>query len=165
MFHLSLWVLTIQRSPDLNTLSEHPGFWLRVAAHLIDIGIAYTLGFAAAFIDGIVLSAQGYSDANTLNISGGLAGVVVDWLYYALMESSSKQATVGKMAMGIVVTDLRGQKISFARATGRYFGFLVSAFTLCIGFMMCAWTERKQCLHDMMAGCLMFKTLNSHSPS
>jgi uncharacterized RDD family membrane protein YckC len=61
------------------------------------------------------------------------------------------------MALGIVVTDLNGERLSFGRATGRYFGQIVSALTLGIGFLMCAWTENKQCLHDMMAGCLMYK--------
>jgi uncharacterized RDD family membrane protein YckC len=81
----------------------------------------------------------------------------ITWLYYALMESSPRQATLGKMACGFVVTDLQGHRISFGQASGRYFGMIVSGLTLGIGVLMCAWTERKQCLHDVMAGCLMFK--------
>ena len=61
------------------------------------------------------------------------------------------------MTCGFIVTDLRGRRISFGQASARHFAKIVSALILGIGFLMCAWTERKQCLHDMMAGCLMFK--------
>jgi uncharacterized RDD family membrane protein YckC len=71
------------------------------------------------------------------------------------MESSSKQATLGKMALGIIVTDLEGQRISFGKATGRHFSKIVSGIILYIGFIMVAFTEKKQGLHDMMAGCLV----------
>src|SRR5205807_8035949 len=92
----------------------------------------------------------------TLDAFFAITGFLAGWLYYALMERSSRQATLGKMAFGFVVTDLQGQRISFGRATCRYFGGIVS-YILFIGFLMCTWTERKQCWHDVMAGCLMFK--------
>jgi uncharacterized RDD family membrane protein YckC len=81
--------------------------------------------------------------------------VIGQWLYYALMESSSKQATLGKLALGIVVTDLGGNRVSFGRATGRYFGKIVSGMIMCIGYIMAGFTERKQALHDIMASCLV----------
>ena len=84
-----------------------------------------------------------------------IIGMVLHWLYYALLESSSRQATLGKMAIGIIVTDLDGGRISFGRANGRYLGKMVSAFILMIGFIMAGFTERKQGLHDIMAGCLV----------
>ncbi len=96
-------------------------------------------------------------DENTLAICGGVAGLIVNWLYNALMESSATQGTLGKMALGIIVTDMNGDRISFGKATGRFFGKIISSLILCIGFLMCAWTENKQCLHDMMAGCLLYK--------
>ena len=79
------------------------------------------------------------------------------WLYYALMESSRFQGTLGKMAVQIKVTDLEGNRVSFGRATGRYFGKLVSALVLFIGYIMVAFTEKKQGLHDIMAGCLVVR--------
>ncbi|MFC1717630.1 RDD family protein [Candidatus Poribacteria bacterium] len=79
------------------------------------------------------------------------------WLYSALLESSSKQATLGKMALGIVVTDMELQRISFGRATGRYFGKIISVMIIYIGFLMAGFTEKKQGLHDMMANCLVVK--------
>jgi uncharacterized RDD family membrane protein YckC len=85
-------------------------------------------------------------------------GIVLEWLYYALMETSKFQGTLGKMALGLIVTDLNGQPINFGRATGRNFGNLISRyFTLYIGFMMAGWTQQKQALHDMMAGCLVLR--------
>jgi uncharacterized RDD family membrane protein YckC len=80
---------------------------------------------------------------------------ILPWLYWAIMESSSRQATLGKMALGIVVTDLEGHRISFGKATGRYFGKLISLLILLIGFIMIAFTDKKQGLHDMMAGCVV----------
>ena len=91
------------------------------------------------------------------NLLANLLSVVVGWLYYALMESSGMQATLGKKALGLIVTDESGQRISFARATGRYFAKIVSALILLIGFIMVAFTERKQGLHDKLAGTLVVR--------
>ena len=136
--------------------AQHPGFWITFAAHLIDQIVVYVAAFGAGVMVFVLMTPLGVNEG----IVGGAAytvGGVVAWLYCALMESSSAQATLGKMACGFIVTDLRGNRISFGQATGRHFGMIVSALILCIGYLMCAWTERKQCLHDMMAGCLMFK--------
>jgi len=79
------------------------------------------------------------------------------WLYFALMESSSWQATLGKKALNLQVTDLEGRRISFGRATGRFFGKIISGAILYIGYIMAGFTERKQALHDMIAGCLVLR--------
>jgi len=84
-----------------------------------------------------------------------IAQTILAWLYFGLCESSAWQGTVGKLALGIRVTDMDGKRISFMRATGRYFGKIVSAFILCIGFLMVAWTQRKQGLHDLLAQTLV----------
>ena len=83
--------------------------------------------------------------------------IVGQWLYFSLMESSSWQATLGKKALGLYVTDLEGNRITFARATGRYFAKLISSLTLLIGYIMAGFTEKKQALHDMIAGCLVMR--------
>jgi uncharacterized RDD family membrane protein YckC len=75
------------------------------------------------------------------------------WIYFALMESSEIQATLGKLAVGLIVTDLAGERITFSHATGRYFGKVFSALTVGVGYFMAAFTDRKQALHDVMAGC------------
>jgi len=71
------------------------------------------------------------------------------------MLSSGWQATVGKRALGMVVTGLDGRRISFARATGRHFAKYISALILFIGFIMAAFTAKKQALHDMIAETLV----------
>ena len=81
--------------------------------------------------------------------------LAIQWLYFALMESSKNQATLGKMALGLRVTDLNGNRISFGKATGRYFGKILSSMTLLIGYIMAAFTAKKQALHDFVAGTLV----------
>ena len=80
------------------------------------------------------------------------------WLYFALMESSAKGGTLGKMAIGIMVTDMTGNRISFGRATGRYFAKILSQMILMIGFLMAGFTQQKQALHDILAGCLVVRS-------
>jgi len=83
-----------------------------------------------------------------LNLTGGL-------FYFALMESSPYQATLGKMALGIKVTDYAGRRISFARAVGRYLGKIISSIILGIGYLLAGFSAKKQALHDMIAGTLV----------
>ena len=85
-------------------------------------------------------------------------GLVVGWLYYAYSESSAAQATLGKRALGLYVTDLNGQRISFARASARYFCKIITGMVpLFIGYILAGVTQRKQALHDMIAACLVLR--------
>jgi len=79
------------------------------------------------------------------------------WLYSAILESSSKQATLGKMALGLTVTDTKTQRIGFGQASGRYFAKYISFLILCVGFMMAGFTKRKQGLHDLIASTLVLR--------
>lgn len=79
------------------------------------------------------------------------------WLYYALLESSSWQATLGKRLLKIKVTNLHGNRISFLRATGRYFAKFLSTLILFIGYLMVIFTEKKQGLHDIIAETLVVR--------
>jgi uncharacterized RDD family membrane protein YckC len=91
-------------------------------------------------------------------LGGGVTFILVlfgSWLYEAFMESSSYQATLGKMIFGMKVTDLNGNRISFERATGRHFAKWLSAMILFIGYIMVGFTDRKQGLHDLLAGTLV----------
>ena len=85
------------------------------------------------------------------------------WLYYALFESSSWQATPGKSLLGLYVTDLQGRPITFARATIRHFAKIISSLTFLVGYILAGFTEKKQALHDMIASCLV--TSGGHSSS
>jgi uncharacterized RDD family membrane protein YckC len=127
----------------------YAGFWKRFCAVFID-GILFSiLQFATTLIFSFYFRG---TEAELLSI---ILSQVVGWLYFAGMESSDMQGTMGKLALGIKVTDLNGRPISFGKATGRYFGKIISMIILYIGFLMAGWTEKKQALHDMMAGCLV----------
>ena len=150
------------------------GFWLRFLAYLID-GVVISLGIVLILIPLIFLTGLGallsqihpqeeWNDAGILFILGVIflfatLSLVVTWLYHALMESSEWQATVGKKAMGLVVTDMAGQRVSFGRATGRHFAKIVTNMVPAfIGYIMAGFTEKKQALHDMIAGCLILQS-------
>jgi uncharacterized RDD family membrane protein YckC len=141
----------------------YAGFWLRVVALIIDGLILSPLAIISAVLN---LGAKHVTDSNNAGAMVGLGlvlmvfglfALVIRWLYFALLESSTWQATVGKKVMGLKVTTLDGNRIGFGRATGRFFGKIVSGLTLCIGFIMAGFTERKQALHDMMAGTLVIR--------
>ena len=109
--------------------------------------------FGAWFIDGVLL----FIVTIILAVIIGPSPIpfVIGLLYFIGMEGSPKQATLGKMAVSIVVTDVHGERITYNRATGRHLAKFISAVILLIGFLMVAWTERKQGLHDMIAGTLV----------
>ncbi len=138
--------------------SEYAGFWRRFAAVIIDGIILFVF---ASIINAILISP--FSRRTSPNAATGAALLlnfillISSWLYYTLLESSSKQATVGKMALGIIVTDLYGNRISFGRANGRYWSKILSALILYIGFIMAGFTEKKQALHDIIASCLVVR--------
>ena len=133
---------------------SYAGFWKRFAALILDTIILIIPTFIIGLIFGIALSATNVGEEGIEGLAN-VFGPFLGWLYNSIMDSSSKQGTLGKMALGIKVTDLNGNRIGFGKATGRYFGKILSAITLCIGYMMAGFTEKKQGLHDMMAGCLV----------
>jgi uncharacterized RDD family membrane protein YckC len=134
----------------------YPGFWSRFAAAFLDGIILLIISIVAGFALGLILGAAGMG-AQQVGSIGNLLGILIGWLYYAYQESSPKQATIGKQAFGMKVTDLNGNPISFARATGRHFAKWLSSIILLIGYIMAAFTEKKQALHDMIAGTLVVK--------
>lgn len=149
----------------------YAGFWLRFVAWFID---AIILSFASTFITLPFFAASGMRDIlmnhppqspeEVFAFMGSMSklillSIALKWLYYALLESSAWQATIGKKTLGLEVTDMAGRRISFARATGRYFGKIISGLILLIGFIMAGFTAQKQALHDMMAGCLVIRKI------
>ncbi|HXZ26656.1 MAG TPA: RDD family protein [Terriglobales bacterium] len=151
-------------APAAAAAPRYAGFWLRVGAIMIDAILLEFVIIPLSFMVGLMVGlagAGGGADQAALQIVaallGGLVGLLSYWLYFAFFESSSKQATLGKRVVGIYVTDLGGRRISFARATGRHFSKLISSATLLIGYMMAGWTEKKQALHDMIAGTLVLR--------
>ena len=123
-------------------VARYAAFWERFVAQVIDVvilSVATGTVFTATFGAGMAI------------------GFFAPWLYEAFMTSSEWQATVGKRVMSIVVTDLNGNRMSFARATGRHFAKYISVFLLGIGFVIAAFTAKKQALHDMIAETLVMK--------
>jgi uncharacterized RDD family membrane protein YckC len=156
----------------------YAGFWLRLVAAIIDgivISIPLMPVFFLVFID-IFRHAQDFQGrqdpAGLMTILGPKIGLIffisaiASWLYWGLFESSAWQATLGKKALGIIVTDLEGRRISFGRASGRFWAgrgvgaipylggtyFLIDC--ICVGF-----TAKKQAIHDMIASCLVLRKL------
>jgi uncharacterized RDD family membrane protein YckC len=114
--------------------------------------------FAAALLDGLILCIPNFLFNYMIGPGlGFFGGIILTWLYSAILESGEHQATFGKRALGLKVTDLNGQRVSFGQASGRFFGKYVSALILCIGYLMMLWDDRKQTLHDKMAGTLVVK--------
>lgn len=147
---------------------KYAGFWLRFVAFIIDaivlgfIGFAITIPFMASIPLGTFMHGGPPRPEDWAPLVGmfgrlALARFVINWLYYALLESSAWQATLGKKALGLEVTDLQGRRISFGRASGRFFAKILSTIILFIGFFMIGFTSRKQGLHDIIAGTLVLR--------
>jgi uncharacterized RDD family membrane protein YckC len=135
----------------------YAGFWARFVAVVVDQIIVQLV---TGFVKVAMVAAAAGADRQTIlsiNLLNSLFSVIFMWLYYALQESSNAEATLGKRAMSLRVLDLSGEKISFGRATGRHFGKILSGLLLLIGYLMQPFTERRQTLHDLMAGCIVVK--------
>ena len=128
--------------------NNYAGFWIRAIAYSIDCIILF-IPLSVLFI------AMKNADAQAAEGVGNIAAILLVWMYFSLMESSDYQATLGKKVLGLKVVDYKGQKISFLRATGRYFAKSISARPFFLGFFIAGLSERKQALHDTIAGCLV----------
>ncbi len=155
--------------PEERAAVQYAGFWRRFVASLLDgliLGVVFTI-ISFIFGAGMFGMMNGRTDYNspeavavmTRALSGLfmfiLVEVALSWLYFAFLESSKNQGTLGKMALGLRVTDLDGRRLSFGRATGRYFAKILSSLTLMIGYIMAGFTQKKQALHDFVAGTLV----------
>lgn len=129
----------------------YAGFWKRVAAYLIDYVILFAVSMVVSLVTTVGTLASGSSSAEIAGqIIGGLIGFVIGLAYYGWFHASTGGATPGKMAIGIKVVRSTGERISLARSIGRYFATILSGLILAIGYIMAAFTERKQALHDML---------------
>jgi uncharacterized RDD family membrane protein YckC len=154
----------------MSSSRSYAGFWIRFVAIIIDYLL---IGLLSAFVIVPVLGAFGIMgsvgdmDAMDESFMAGmlaavtgtmaLVNIVVNWLYFALMESSAWQATLGKRAVGVKVIGDNGGRISFITATIRYVGKIVSGAILLIGYIMAAFSAKKQALHDLIASTFVVK--------
>jgi len=138
----------------------YAGFWRRFSAYIIDGVITgfFINTFYWFLVNQLQLGAMDLDlPRNLTNIIFTPLVLIITWCYYSGMESSPLQATLGKLLVGIYVTDLEKNRISFGKATGRFFGKIISGLILTIGYWFAGFTEKKQALHDMMAGCLVLR--------
>ena len=145
--------------------SAYAGFWRRFVAALID-GILMSIisqilnaitGANTRMQEVLLEDPTDYSGLMSVAGPTWAAGFVIQLFYFAYFESSERQATLGKQAMGLVVTDMNGNRIDMGKAVVRYLSKIISGLTLLIGYLMQPFTEKKQALHDMIAGTLVFK--------
>lgn len=144
---------------------EYAGFWRRHWALWLD---GFIVGTPFTLLSVVVMAGAGAfkPTASTEEISAAITlatllltpfSILANWLYFALMESSKRQATFGKSALGIMVKSGDGQRVTFGQASGRHFGKIVSCLVLYVGFFMVAFTHRKRALHDMMSNCVVMR--------
>ncbi|MCB2220500.1 MAG: RDD family protein [Bacteroidetes bacterium] len=160
-------------NPETPSAVKYAGFWWRFLAYLIDgviLGtvtwIIYIPLFAVFGLSLYSMSESGMDLDDNPAVLGSMIlvyifivgiSIVIQWLYFSVLESSKMQGTVGKMALRIKVTDYDGNRISFARATGRHFGKYLSSLIFLIGYIMAGFTAKKQALHDILANCYVIK--------
>jgi uncharacterized RDD family membrane protein YckC len=155
--------------------TNYAGFWQRFLALIIDsilIGIIRSIlviPILAAVGLSFVSDFQNLDMADSSDIIAMVSAIfaaamataaissVISILYFSFMESSKYQASVGKLALGLIVTDMDGNRIDFGKALLRNFGKLVSGAILLIGYIMAGFTDKKQALHDMIASTLVLK--------
>lgn len=144
-----------------NAVEIYAGFWKRFAAWVLDFIIVTICSTFMGFMTGILFGVLGLINLESpsadlqLQFLGWLVTFLFAWSYYVSMEASEHQGTLGKMAMNIKVTDENGDRITSKRATGRFFGKILSRLTLGLGYLMIAFTDKKQGMHDLLAKCLV----------
>lgn len=145
-----------------NIAPHYAGFWIRVVAGVLDFILMFAVSFPVKLLFGSVVAAVGVDSEMPVHevlvirrVVRIVAGILLVFAYRATMESSVFQATLGKLAVRLKVTDLQGNRISFARASGRYFAKWLSALALGLGYLMVAFDEERQGLHDRIAGTLV----------
>ena len=139
-------------APVRKTARSYAGFWIRLVAYIIDSVIVWI----AQILVATFLVREAASSTVTL-IAFYFIFLCIGVVYFAGMESSARQGTIGKMICKLKVGDKNGNPISFSRAIGRYFAKILSAITLCIGFIIVAFDSRKQAMHDMIAGTFVYE--------
>jgi len=134
-----------------NSSLVYASFVQRLVAYIVDgliVGIAQVI---IGFILGAILP------ASLASVVSGVIGLIIGIGYFAYLESSEKQATIGKQLMKLKVTDIDGGRISMGTAILRYLAKILSALILMVGFLMVLFTEKKQGLHDILAKTLVYK--------
>jgi uncharacterized RDD family membrane protein YckC len=149
--------------PVARTDIAFAGFWRRLLAYVIDyiflFGVELALAAAVYVIAPTTLSALQGGSLQAIEEVGPVMSAI-SWAYYAIFESSPARGTLGKMALGLYVGDIHGDPITFRRAVWRNLLKTLSWLTLGTGFVLAAFTPRKQGLHDLLAGTLVLRKVH-----
>jgi len=140
--------------------TEYGGFWARFVALVLDNAIVFMILLAAGVSMAVVVATVGME--GPMSVAASLIAAFVPFLYWPVLESSRWQATIGKRIMGLEVTDLDGNRLNFLRAFLRSLAKIISSIPFGIGFLLAAFTARKQALHDMIVKTLVVRTAPSH---
>lgn len=119
----------------------------------------FPLRFGAMLIDIIILMIPCILLIYYAKIIGVILSFILGWAYYALLESSSLQGTIGKFALKLEVTDLEGAPLSLPQATKRYLAHILSILTLGAGFVILAFNDKKQAVHDLLTDCMVLDAI------
>ncbi len=111
---------------------EYAGFWVRFFANFIDL----ILLFVAGGIFNAVFSGSGAGSIDSVLGLGTIASFLFSWLYYAFLESGERQGTLGKMALGLVVTNQNQERLTFVQATVRYLARAIPGYVIAVGSML-----------------------------
>ncbi|MET1255232.1 RDD family protein [Aliikangiella maris] len=150
-----------QQSPPMISEFLYAGFWKRLLAYIVDAIIIYLviIGLSIAFglsnLSNNLMVEQNPASSITNGFIFLVAFYFIWWMYFAVQEGSAAQATLGKRLLGIKVADMQGMPLSFAHAAGRQLAGVVSSITFSIGYLMAAFTGRKQALHDIIASAVV----------
>ncbi len=137
----------------------YAGFWIRFGAAFIDGLIMYIIQMVITlgFFGSLMMQPENFQAGLGSLLTYYFIVIALNLVYFGVMESSSYQATFGKRALGLKVVTLNNERLSLGNAIGRYLAKIPSALILGIGYLMAGWTEKKQALHDMIAGTLVVK--------
>ncbi len=133
----------------------YAGFWKRVAAYMIDTVLLMIVFGILGAVFGITGTELITGEGTGAFAAFYIVEIALMALYFGWMHASVNQATLGKLAIGIKVTDDDGQRIGLGRGIGRFFASIISSLVLCIGYVMAGFTDRKRALHDMLASTLV----------
>jgi uncharacterized RDD family membrane protein YckC len=149
------------RGVSVETPTVYAGFWLRVAAALIDCVAMliplFLITFVVIFMIRLISASRAYDSGLVILAVLPAVAVLAVSFYFAALESSPYQATLGKMAVGLRVSDIKGHRLTLKRSMGRNLAKCLSTLSLGIGYLMCGFTKKKQALHDMIASCLVLR--------
>jgi uncharacterized RDD family membrane protein YckC len=139
----------------------YAGFWLRLAATLIDASLicfpVYIMFFFAVVVLWKITTSNGGSTSVGILAALVTMMLLAPWFYFSFLESSRWQATVGKSLLRLYVTDLEGHRLSRGRSMARNLAKCLSTLTLGVGYLMSGFTARRQALHDLIAQCVVLR--------